>query len=77
MNVAKNIPYSNLKAEMARRGVKQIEIAEFLNVREATISDKINGKSTFDIDEAFKIKLAFFPDLSLDYLFSREITISA
>lgn len=64
--------YVNLKAEMARCGVKQIELAKLLDVREGTISDKINGKSTFDIEEAFKIKKTFFPELSLDYLFSKS-----
>lgn len=72
-----NSSYVNLKAEMARHGVKQIDIANLLEQREATISDKMNGKSVFDIDEAFKIKLAFFPNMSLDYLFSKEIAVPA
>lgn len=70
MNV--NVPYSNLKAEMAREGVKQIDIAKLLDVREATISEKINGKSTFDIDEAIIIKQTYFPKLPLEYLFSKD-----
>lgn len=72
-----NVPYSNLKAEMAREGIKQVQIAELLDVREATISDKINGKSTFDIDEAIKIKRTYFPNLSLEYLFSRDVSVVA
>ena len=71
-----NRAYVNLKAELARCGVKQIDLAKLLNVREGTISDKINGKSTFDIEEAFKIKKTFFPEFSLDYLFSRENLIA-
>lgn len=67
-----NGAYANLKAEMARYGIKQQDIARLLNVREATISEKINGKTTFDIDEAFKIKYKFFPKLSLEYLFARN-----
>lgn len=70
MNV--NVPYSNLKAEMAREGVKQIDIAKLLDVREATISEKINGKSAFDIDEAIIIKQTYFPKLPLEYLFSKD-----
>lgn len=57
---------------MSRLGIKQIDIAKLLGVREATISDKMNGKSTFDIDEAFLIKKTFFPDLTIDYLFSND-----
>lgn len=68
--------YVNLKAEMARFGIKQIDLANLLKVREATISEKMNGKSVFDLDEAFKIKLAFFPNLSLDYLFSKEVVVA-
>lgn len=64
--------YVNLKAEMARRGIKQIELANLLDVREATISEKINGKYTFDIDEALKIKNAYFHSISIEYLFSKD-----
>ncbi|MEK4283251.1 helix-turn-helix domain-containing protein [Ureibacillus sp. FSL K6-0165] len=64
--------YPNLKAEMARYGVRQVDIANLLGVREGTVSDKMNGKSVFDIDEAFKIKMKFFPHLLLDYLFSKS-----
>lgn len=67
----------NLRAEMARYGIKQIDIAELLKVREATVSEKINGKSVFDIDEAFKIKKTFFPELSIDYLFSKDVAVVA
>lgn len=66
------VNYPNLRAEMSRNGIKQNDIARLLGVREATISEKMNGKSTFDIDEAFLIKRTFFPELSVDYLFSNN-----
>lgn len=72
MNTITRINYPNLRAEMSRLGIKQIDIAKLLEVREATISDKMNGKSNFDIDEAFLIKKTFFPDLTIDYLFSNN-----
>lgn len=72
-----NTPYVNLKAEMTRYGIRQIDLANLLKVREATISDKINGKTSFDIDEAFAIKKAFFPNLSIDYLFSKDVMVVA
>jgi len=64
--------YKNLKAEMARRGVMVKDIAELLNVRRSTASDKINGKFRFYYDEALKIKKEFFPDLDLEYLFASD-----
>lgn len=58
---------------MARYGIKQQDIAKAIKVREATVSEKINGKYAFDIDEAFLIKEKFFPHLTIDYLFSKNI----
>lgn len=72
MKTLKKNKYPNLRAEMSRIGIKQADIAELLGIREVTVSKKMNGKSTFDIDEAFLIKKTFFPNLSLDYLFSDD-----
>lgn len=71
----KNFP--NLEAEMARLGIQRKDVAEKLDVRVATISDKLNGKFPFTLDEVVAIKKAFFPNLPLEYLFSHEITIPA
>lgn len=62
----------NLRAEMARQGVTVGDVAEALGVRNATVSDKLNGRYRFYFDEAFKIKCRFFPDHSLEYLFMRD-----
>ena len=70
MKTLRKNKYPNLRAEMSRIGIKQADIAELLGIREVTVSKKMNGKSTFNIDEAFSIKKTFFPNLSLDYLFS-------
>jgi len=66
------VRHNNLKAEMARRDVTISAIAEFLNVRFATISDKINGRSRFYFHEALRIRNQFFQDFSLEYLFEYE-----
>lgn len=66
--------YSNLRAEMARKGIKVKDLAELLGVRRTTVSDKINGKYRFYYDEAKKIKETFFPDLDLEYLFDSDDT---
>ncbi|MEN2464966.1 XRE family transcriptional regulator [Ornithinibacillus sp. JPR2-1] len=61
--------YDNLNAEMVRHGVTKAELARFLKLRYATVLDKLNGKSRFYFDEAYKIKQKFFPHLSIEYLF--------
>lgn len=64
--------YRNLEAEMVRQGITRKDIAELLDVRYATVIDKLKGKFSFTLDEAFKIKNSFFSELSFEYLF--EIT---
>lgn len=64
--------YRNLRAEMARNGVTIGEVAQMLNVRFATVSDKMHGRSRFYFDEASKIKTEFFPECSLEYLFEQK-----
>lgn len=65
--------YKNLRAEMARIGITMADISNFMNLRYATINDKVNGKYRFYYDETLKIKRHFFPDLSLEYLFEVEV----
>ncbi|WP_354327250.1 hypothetical protein [Sporolactobacillus kofuensis] len=43
-----------------------------LGVRQATISDKLNGHYDFSFNDALKIKRHFFPDLDLEYLFEND-----
>ncbi|MBC8581495.1 helix-turn-helix domain-containing protein [Zhenhengia yiwuensis] len=62
--------FRNLKAEMGRNSIRAKDIAKALNVREATISFKMNGKSDFTFNEAKQIKEIFFPDLDIEYLFA-------
>lgn len=64
--------HNNLKAEMARRDITIGSIADFLEVRLGTVSDKINGRSKFYFQEARRIRDKFFPDLSLEYLFQLD-----
>lgn len=61
--------FRNLRAEMARQDVAFGDLAKTLKVRNATVSDKVNGKSRFYIDEAISIRDEFFPNLSIEYLF--------
>lgn len=61
--------YKNLEAEMVRKGITRKDLAELLDVRYATVVDKLKGKFSFSLDEAFKIRNKYFPDLSIEYLF--------
>jgi plasmid maintenance system antidote protein VapI len=63
--------YRNLEAEMARHGILKKDVAETLKVRHATVYDKMNGKSSFTLDEAFKIRNTYFPELAIEYLFEK------
>ncbi|ABR47064.1 phage protein [Alkaliphilus metalliredigens QYMF] len=67
--------YRNLEAEMVREGISRKDLAELLEVRYATIIDKLKGKFGFTLDEAFKIRNSFFSDLSFEYLF--EVTTTS
>lgn len=64
--------HRNLRAEMAREGITMVDIAHYLNLRYATVNEKVNGKYRFYYDEALKIKQRFFPNKSLEYLFENE-----
>lgn len=64
--------YKNLEAEMARQGIKRGDLADLLDVRYATIIDKLKGRFSFTLDEAFQIRDSYFPELSFEYLFKTE-----
>lgn len=65
---------SNLVAEIARNKVSRYKIAEVLEVSYGTVNQKINGNYEFSVGEAKKIQEKFFPDLTIEYLFDKEVT---
>ena len=64
--------YRNLIESMKKHKVSQTQIADLLDVRQATVSDKINGYSKFYFDEALKIKKVFFPSYEIEFLFASD-----
>jgi DNA-binding XRE family transcriptional regulator len=64
--------YRNLEAEMVRNGITRKDVSDLLNVRYATVVQKLNGKYKFNLEEAFVIKDNYFPGLSLEYLFQAD-----
>ena len=63
--------YSNLLSLMKNKKITISQLANLLNVRSATASDKLKGvvKLGFSIDEALTIKKVFFPEYEVDFLF--------
>ena len=45
--------YRNLKAELVRHNISNIDIAKRLGITEGTASLKVNGKTKISLDEAF------------------------
>lgn len=64
--------YGNLKAEMGRKNITIEAIAKEIGVHRNSVSNKVNGSSSFSIEEAMKIRNKFFPDLEYKYLFQTE-----
>lgn len=63
--------YENLKIEMTKSGISQRTLSSVINVHENTVANKLNGDSTFSIEEAFAIKECLFPQCDLTYLFKK------
>ena len=60
--------YPNLRAEMARRGMKQKDLANLLGVTEATVSRWLAGSRAMKLEEAKKVANEL--NERLDYLFA-------
>ena len=60
----------NLLAEMARSGIRVQDIQNLLGCTERTVRNKMDGKTEFSVNEAFKIRNALFPGLRIEYLFA-------
>ena len=68
--------YPNLRAEMARRGIKVGDVAKTLNLSYSATYNKISGRTDFTLAELLIIKRRFFPDKTLDYLFDDNVYLS-
>lgn len=63
--------YGNLKFEMDHKGLSIEKIAQTLEIHRNSASNKINGNSSFSIEEAFKVQKTHFPYADMQYLFKR------
>ena len=62
--------FLNLKAEMIRKSMTSGDLAKLIDVTQATMSQKINGKAKFSLDEAIAIKNALGVDMEIEELFA-------
>lgn len=63
--------YSNLIGEFAKAHINYVDVAKALNITRDTLRYKLSGKRPFTIDEAYKIRDLFFPNMSIEQLFER------
>lgn len=61
--------YSNLEAELARRGITKTKVAQELGLTLGTLSLKLSGKSNLTLPEAIKIKKIINIEMPIEYLF--------
>ena len=61
--------YMNLKAEMARNGITNEQLANGIGINPATMSAKLNIAGRMRLDEAQCLRDKFFPEMTMDYLF--------
>ena len=67
--------YLNLIGEMAKRKVKNESIAQELGIHRNSVYNKLNGESSFSVDEAIRIRDTFFPGYDIKYLFLVDVQI--
>lgn len=63
---------SNLKAEMARHGVRNVDVEKKLGCSAGSVINKLRGTSEFSVREALEIQKTFFPALDIAYLFADD-----
>ena len=64
--------YPNLKAEMARANLGIKDLMVVTGKSRPGVSNNLNGRGKFSIDESLAIRNNLFPDLSIDYLFASD-----
>lgn len=64
--------FKNLKAEMARQGFTNKDIASAIGVNISTVTFKLNEPDRLKFCEAREIKKKLFPNLTMEYLFKDD-----
>ena len=64
--------YRNLKAEMARKDITIKDLMAVTGKSRPGISNNLNGRGRFTVEESLAIRRAYFPEMSIDYLFESD-----
>ena len=64
--------YPNLEAELARKKLSNSECAKACSISDKSFSNKRCGKTDFTLTEIKILRKVFFPNCTLEYLFSTE-----
>lgn len=64
--------YPNLLAEMGRKNLKQKDIADALNIKQASVSRKMNGDAPFTLEEAIFLQRFLKSEMDIPELFKEE-----
>lgn len=65
--------YSFLKLLMLENKISIKQMANTLSINVSTLSNKLNGKGVFGVDELTKIRDTYFPNRSLDDLIATSL----
>ncbi len=63
---------SNVKEALRRKGISTELVAQMLGLHRNTVANKLDGESSFTIEEAIKIKQHLLPEYDVDWLFATE-----
>lgn len=64
--------FSNLRAEMIRHSVAATDLARAIHKTDKSVHNKLKGQGDFTLTEVYAIRDTFFPDMSIEYLFSKD-----
>ena len=59
----------SIKTAMDSKGVSVEAVSKLLNIHRNTAANKIEGRTSFTIEEAFSLKDNLFPEYDLNFLF--------
>ena len=62
----------NLRVEMIRRGISNLDIQTVLSCSSKTVTNKLSAETDFSFPEALSVRDALFPGLPLEYLFAKS-----
>lgn len=62
----------NLKSELVRNGVKQYEVADFLDMTNSNFAKKLSESIPITREEMYAIRDKYFPGATIDYLFQSD-----